>query len=156
MAMAMGGECQNGVEPIPTDTTAELGFTSLVSQAYTTVPDGGTMPLFTGGQGGSHIFATLRITGFSANVNGTVDIELTQTVTRTSDGTLLHPEFLQAVEFAPIGNDVFELPSRFVFLDALPEDLDMQSVEIEFRLRAAAQPSVSAEVQQTVILQLQS
>ncbi len=146
-----GGECQN--QPLG-EPTAELGFTNLQSETYSPILDGDVMPLFTGGQGGSHIFATIRITNFPANGNGQAEVLISQLVQRSDDGTVVH-QFDQQVDFQPIGNGVFEEASRFVFLEAIPAELHLQEVEIVFQLTSVPQPETSAEINTIVTLELQ-
>ena len=154
-ALVAGAGCpdpmMNDPDPVP---TAELGYTDLTTDAYSPVPNGATMPLYTGGQGGSHIYATLRATGFPAGGDGTVSIQLAQTATRVSNGTLLH-DFAQPVVFVPLGDGQFEVKSRFVFLDALPADLDGQAVHFVFVLTATDQPDKTVRIDETLNVDLQ-
>ncbi len=136
------------------EPTAELGYTDLDNNTFTPVPDGATMPLFTGGQGGSHIFATVRASGFPAGEDGKATIQLAQNVTLSDSGAVLH-DFTQTVSFEPIGGGLFEIASRFVFLDAVPTDLHGQNADIDFVLQSLDQPEITAQINQTVRLELQ-
>src|SRR5262245_52431345 len=85
LALALAASCPDTmmVEPDPDPApTAELGYTDPITDAFAPVPNGATMPLFTGGQGGSHIYATLRATGFPTAEDGSASIQVAQTATR--------------------------------------------------------------------------
>jgi hypothetical protein len=140
--------------PIPMAATAELGYTDIEDSTYLTVGNGATMPLFTGGQGGSHIFATVRATGFPLTPEGKAVIQLAQRVTMPAGGMVLH-DFTQTVTFEPIGSGMFEIASRFVFLDALPADLQGKTANVSFVLTSLDDPATAAQIDQTVLLQLQ-
>ncbi len=152
LALGFGGDCQNGMDPM--EPTAELGYTDPADDSYVAVPDGATMPLFTGGQGGSHIFATVRASGFPTASDGKATIQLAQSVTLSGSGEVLH-DFTQTVTFEPIGNGVFEIAERFVFLDAVPVDLHGRNAGIDFVLTSLEEPDMTARISQTVLLELQ-
>ena len=130
----------------------EIGFTDLDSGTYRVITDGQVMPLFTAFQGGSHILVTLRATGFPHAEGGT-DVEVAQTVTLLDTGDVLN-EFTQVLPFAAIEESRMERESRFVFLDALPKDIDGQTVMLSFTLTAQEDHSIVAGVNQTVVLEL--
>lgn len=143
------GEPNQPSEP----ASAELGFTDFESGAYARVSDGGVMPLFTGGQGGSHIFATLRARGFPAAENGIARIQLAEVVTRADTSEVLH-DFTQTIDFAPRDDGAVEVTSRFVFLDALPDDLDGTAATVRFVLTSADDAAIGAAIEQTIVLDL--
>ncbi len=137
----------------PPMLAAELGFTDDETLAYTRIEDGGVMPLFTGGQGGSHIFATLRATGFPTEADGTAQIRIRQRVTLESDGRVLN-EFSQIVPFQPAPDGSVEVRSRFVFLDAFPRDIDGETILVDFTLTSAVDETVTAQILQTLLVDL--
>jgi hypothetical protein len=50
---------------------------------------------------------------------------------------------------------MFEIASRFVFLDALPADLQGKTANVSFVLTSLDDPATAAQIDQTVLLQLQ-
>lgn len=156
IALAIGG-CpepgNDGGNADPTPAAFEIGYTDESTGTYSIVRGGEIMPLFTGGQGGSHIYATLRATGFPAKADGTADVLLVERVTATATGAVLH-DFQQRVNLRPLAGGTFELRSRFVFLDALPEVIDGVQARLEFSLTSELDPSRTASVTQVVILDL--
>lgn len=137
-----------------TPATVEVGFTDADTSEYTALADGDTMPLFTALQGGSHIFTTLRAEGFTPRDDGRVRVELVERVRVVATNELVHDLTTTAI-LSPIGDDVFEGASIFMFLNALPEDLDGQLVAVEFTLTAEDDDDRSAMIQQTLRLELQ-
>jgi hypothetical protein len=133
--------------------SVEFGFTD-DNGVFTAVGDDEVMPLFTSGQGGSHFFVTLRTTHFPLEDNGDALISMDENVTLESDGRVLH-NLEQVVRFVPGANGVAEVQSRFVFLDALPNELDGQTAAIDFVLTSAEDPQASVRVTQSVVMQLQ-
>ena len=134
------------------DTQVEIGFTDLDSGTYRVITDGQVMPLFTAFQGGSHIFVTLRATGFPDTEDGAVNVVVAQIVTRLDSGDVLN-EFTQTIPFTEIDESRIERESRFVFLDATPEDIDGQTVMLSFTLTAQEDDSIVAGITQTVVLE---
>jgi hypothetical protein len=158
LALASQAGCPqptDGGDPnVPSEpASAELGFTDFESGAYARVSDGGVMPLFTGGQGGSHIFATLRARGFPAGENGIVRIALAEIVTRADTSEVLH-DFTQTIDFAPRDDGAVEVTSRFVFLDALPDDLDGVTTAVRFVLTSAEDSAITTTIEQMIVLDL--
>ncbi len=134
--------------------SVQFGFTD-DNAVFTAVGDDEVMPLFTGGQGGSHFFVTLRTSHFPLEDNGDALISIDQSVTLESDGRVLHSLEQVVLRFVPGANGVAEVQSRFVFLDAQPNELDGQTAAIDFVLTSAEDPQVSVQVAQSVVMQLQ-
>lgn len=139
---------------IPSPATAVLGFTNPTTNAFQVIGPGESMPLFTGGQGGSHLFVTMRATGFPRSADGTTSIRVAQFVELGSTGQELH-NFEQAIRFEPLSDDTSEVVSRFVFLDAVPSTLDGELANLEFELISSTDDQVSVTIVQTVVLDLQ-
>lgn len=59
-----------------------------------------------------------------------------------------------AVDFAPRDDGAVEVTSRFVFLDALPDDLDGATAAVRFVLTSAEDAAITAAVEQTIVLDL--
>jgi hypothetical protein len=144
-----GGIDESG-QPVP--PSAELGYTDAVAGVFVAVADGGVMPLYTGGQGGSHIFVTIRAQGFPTDAVGNATIVVDEAVTLVDSGQVLH-DFAQTVGFSRTDGAV-EIQNRFVFLDALPDNLDGQRATLDFTLSSAGGEGVQANVTQTVELDL--
>lgn len=133
---------------------AVLGYTDPLSRAFTPVADGEVMPLYTGGQGGSHIFVTVRINGFPASDEGYASVRLDEVVTLESDGRVLH-DIEQVVRFLPVADNTMEISSRFVFLDAVPTTINGRVAIVDFGLTSEADPAVTARIRQSILLDLQ-
>ena len=135
------------------DPQVEFGFTDSDNGTYRVITDGQVMPLFTAFQGVSHILVTLRETGFPHAEDGTVNVVVAQIVTLLDTGDVLN-EFTQTIPFTEIEESRIERESRFVFLDALPEDIDGQTVMLSFTLTAQEDHSIVAGITQRVVLEL--
>ncbi len=146
-----GEVCEDFSCVASSDPQVEIGFTDLDSGTYRVITDGQVMPLFTAFQGGSHIYVTLRATGFPYSEGGT-DVEVAQTVTLLETGDVLN-EFSQVLPFAEIEESRIERESRFIFLDALQSDIDGQTVMLSFTLTAREDDSIVAGINQTVVLE---
>jgi hypothetical protein len=139
-------------EPVgPADPTVEFGFTDADTLSFVPVLEGETMPLFSSGQGGSHIFVTLRVTGFPVAPQGITEILIDEKITREFDQFVLH-DFEQVVSFTPSPDGPLEVQSRFVFLDSIPREVDGQSVFVEFTLTSTMDDSVSVNVSRSIIV----
>jgi hypothetical protein len=149
--MDPGGEPNDPVVVQPT-ATVEIGYTDQKTGAYATIGDGAVMPLFTMFQGGSHIFVTFRATGFPTAGDGTTPITLRQRIVETDTGEVLAAEITQNVRLQPLGDGRAELPSRFIFLDGLPDVLDGEMISLSFTLTSALNASYQVEVAQTMVV----
>ena len=135
-------------EPAP---AVEFGYTDDVTEAYVPVAAGEVMPLYQGFQGGSHIFVTLRATGFEPDESGQVAMVLSQRVT-VNDGARVLSDFPQEISFSEVADGVVELRSRFIFLDSVTSDIEGATALITFALVDAADPNRIARIEQTVVL----
>lgn len=153
LPLTLAGSCVPSNDETTGPAAVEFGFTDEGSGDFVPVAEGEVMPLFTGGQGGSHIFVTLRASGFPIDSDGKAGIVVAEIVSLADSGVVLH-DFTQTVAFNEIGNGQAEIRSRFVFLDALPEDLDQKTAIVDFTLSSAADPSIRAQVSQTIRLDL--
>lgn len=151
--LAIAGSCAPPADAPLGPATVEFGFTDESGGEFVPVADGEVMPLFTGGQGGSHIFVTLRAGGFPLDRENKAGIVVAEVVSLSESGEVLH-DFTQTVAFNDAGDGRVEIRSRFVFLDALPENLDGRTARIDFTLTSAEDPSITARVQQSVVLDL--
>jgi len=137
----------------PTGLTVEIGYTDETGLNYQVIPDGGVMPLFTIGQGGSHMFATLRATGFPVDEFGTANINLDEFVTLGPDQRVIH-NLSEPVTFFSIADDGVEVQSRRIVFDALPTEVDGQLISVEFTLTSVADPTINARITQTLLMDL--
>ena len=126
----------------------EIGFAN--GGPYTVVPPGGEMPVFMGPQGGIHIFATIRGTGFAPNAL----VSLTQMGTLVDNGQIIITPFTANATFtqAPGEDGVNQLLDRFIFLSALPNDVYGETALLRFTITATADPTVTATIEQEVLL----
>jgi len=137
----------------PPPVKAELGYTDQETGIYTPVGDGEVMPLFSSGQGGSHIFATLRATGFPTAEDGGADIALVEDIRLASSGISVH-DFSEIVRFETTPDGHLEAASIFMFLQILPFIADGQTVDVAISLTSAEDMEVTAQIAQTVVLSL--
>lgn len=133
---------------------AEIGYTDANGENYTVVGDGEVMPLFTSGQGGSHMYAVLRASGFPVDEDGNAEINVAQVVTLVSNAQELH-RFSTQVTFTSLDDGQLTTLERIVIFDAPPEAVDGQVLAIDFLLSSVSDPTVSARIQQTLLMQLQ-
>lgn len=145
---------ENGNDNQPDPASAEIGYTDESGLNYTVVGDGEVMPLFTSGQGGSHMFVVLHATGFPVDENGNAEINVDQLVTLGEDGRVLH-DFDAQVTFSSLEDGVLTTPERIVIFDAAPDQVDGQILSIDFVLTSVADPTVTASIQQTLLMQIQ-
>jgi len=138
----------------PVAASAEIGYTDEGGVSYTPVSDGEVMPLFTSGQGGSHMFAVIRAAGFPVDESGNAEVTLHQYATLAPDAIVVH-DFTQVVTFSRLDNGQITTPERIVIFNALPEDVDGQLITITFNLTSVADPTITTTLQQTLLMQLQ-
>ncbi len=139
-------------DPTPPMVSAELGVTT--DGAFQALGDNGAMPLFTALQGGSHMFVTIRTGGFPVESDGSAAIVLGEQVTVVSTGEVVH-DFTQTVSFAALDGGRHELAERFVFLDALPDELDGATVRVVLTLTSESDARATTTVDQALLLNLQ-
>lgn len=144
-----GDDPNDGTNELP--PSVEIGYIDEVAGTYRRVGEGEVMPLYVGFQGGSHIFVTLRATGFPTDQDGKASIVITERVTRTGTPVVLS-DFSQTVLFSLNGDGVLELPSRFVFLDSPTADINDTDAVLSFTLALESDPQVAAQVTQVVRL----
>lgn len=137
----------------PAARVVEVGYTALGDGTYHKVASGEPIPMYTALQGGSHIYVTLRVSGFPEPVNQQLKVKLVQRVTLNGTGAVLN-DFAQTVTFHQLADGRVELRSRFVFLSELPENLDGRMADLSFTLTAEPDPTAVAEVAQPVMLDL--
>lgn len=130
----------------------ELGYTDPQSDAYRKVCHDEVMPFFAGSQGGSHLFATIRATGFPVDEEGVSSIVLTETVIHSDTGQELH-RFTERVKFRLIDETTVEVESRFIFLASAPRPLDGGSADITLTLVADGDSTRRANLEQRILLQ---
>jgi len=138
----------------PTAATAEIGYTDEAGLNYAVVGNGEVMPLFTSGQGGSHMFAVLRASGFPVDENGNAEINVDQIITLDPGGRILH-DFSSQVTFSSLEVGQLTTLERIVVFEASPDDVNGQSINIAFLLTSVADPTVSAVIQQSLLMQLE-
>lgn len=149
----IGGSCTMD-QPDPNDAlpapTVEIGFTDDVTGVYTPIADGGEIPLFSGLQGGRHIFVTFRATGFEA-VGGSAAVELQEFIT-SADGADVLSDITGERTFTDIGGGVVELRSWFIFLAAPPAELENATAVLRFTLVDPTDASRQTEITRTLLL----
>ncbi len=144
---APGGDPNDTGDPL----SVELGFFDEVTGEYREIEDNGDMPLFAGLQGGRHIFATLRATGFGDASATTTDIVVDQLAT-LSDGNIELSNATNTTEFTLLDDGVFELRSWFIFLDADPPLLENAQALLTFELSDPDDPARSVRITRNVRL----
>lgn len=147
----VGGCPPDMMDPMVGPLSADFGFTDEADDSYTSVGQGEVMPLFAGFQGGSHVFVTLRASGFPTDSAGKASIRLAQRVARAGSGVALS-EFSQDVMFERNAEGVLELADRFIFLDAATPDIDETDAVMTFTLTSISNPAMTTTVTRTVRL----
>lgn len=143
----------NGNDNQPQAASAEIGYMEQGTTNYTRVEDGEVMPLFTSGQGGSHMFVVLRADGFPVDDVGDAEITVRQYITLASDERVLH-DFTQQVPFSRIDNGQIAAAERIVIFAARPEEVNGQIVNILFTLTSVEDPTIAATIEQTLLMTL--
>ncbi len=155
-----GQVCTEGVcEEAPiAEPRLEIGYTNSATGGYRVIGEGGIMPLFTAGQGGGHVFVTLRLTGFGPPMDGIVGAIVSQRVVLVEEGGIqvLH-DFTQsgALPFRETepGSGVYELMSRFVFLDVVPTFIDRRPLLFTFTATQFDNAAITATLEQNIIVE---
>ncbi|MCB9851010.1 MAG: hypothetical protein H6817_09950 [Phycisphaerales bacterium] len=142
----------NGPDPVDSKVV-EIGYTDLDSEVYAALGEGATMPLFTAFQGGSHVYVTIRARGFPMDAGDATDLSLEEIIRVVATDEIIH-QFSQVVSFSAIDADTLEVASRFMFLNATPDELDGATVRVELHIAAIGVDS-SKDFAQSVLLQLQ-
>jgi hypothetical protein len=148
-ACGFGLVCVDGA-CVGVDTpVAQIGQVNAASGDYLVTPDGATMPLYTFGQGGGHMFVSIRVAGISAPPDGTLDVSYE--IVRPSDSVVLSA-FQQMVHFDSLEGGILEAPGRVIFLNDFPELLHEDTIRCSFVVTSPVDPAQRATVNQTLIL----
>lgn len=144
-----GMDCVNSVCDSPSaGATMELGY--LENDQFDLIQDGGVMPLFFGFQGGgSHMFATLRVTGLSADV----DIDISWEVTWPAmNRVLATADTFFAVSSATEDDNVVLVQDQFVLMNELASVLNNETLDVSFTINNRATGEVVASVMQSIVV----
>lgn len=144
-ACGFGLVCVEGDCTPVTDPMGEIGYTDDQTNDYAPTPDGSIMPIFTFGQGGSHMFVTLRVAGLDVPPDGT--LEVSYEITHTDDDSELSA-FSQLTQFSALGEGAFEASRRVIFLSAFPEVLHGDIVRCSFVVTSPDDVTQSVTIEQ--------
>lgn len=148
--------CSNGFDCIAGACVEAVGVRmdlGIMDQStFVRVEEGGDMPLFFGFQGsGSHIFASLELTGISPDANA----EASWRATRISDGELIATaDGFDARLSQAEGASVVLIQNQFIFFTAEASDIDGERIELTFTITDTLTDEVVAEVTREVIVRL--
>lgn len=145
-----GEVCRDGKCNQASSSAAEIGYTDPAG-VYQEIKDGDNMPLFNMNQGGSHLYVTVRATGFPPPMEGVVGITLRQRVEVPELMEVPH-DFTANLPFTPIEDGRIEFPRRFVFFAIRPFELDGKDAVVTFTLTAFDDPTISVVVERMVVL----
>lgn len=149
-ACGFGQVCHEGSCVPATDPAVQLGYTDESLDDYIAKPDGATMPLYTFGQGGGHMFVTIRVAGLAVPADGALDVGYE--ITRPADNTMLS-SFSQLTQFDSLGGGVFEASRRVIFLNDFPELLHQDTIHCMFVVTSPMDAAQTVTVEQTLILE---
>lgn len=137
---------------VPVDTAEDpCNVDDDVERTYETLPEGGSLPVCTLGQGGIHTFISFRVTGFSLEQS----LSYRRSMTYVDDGSEVLPEstiplnpfFLTELEGGVIeGFDVFD------FLLGVPGDADGREAILNVEIIDDSDPPITASISQTIVL----
>jgi hypothetical protein len=137
--MGCGPDCIDGL--------ASIGV--MVNGAtYVPFEDGDDMPLFHGPQGGIHIFVTIRGVGFAPNSL----VDFTQSGVLVESERVIISQATTTATFSEIAPGLNQIQDRFVFVQALPAEVDDQLVRLTFRVTDRTNPTITASVTQSVTI----
>lgn len=136
---------------VPTDQPAvEFGYTDNQTDTYAALGEGDSMPYFTLGQGGSHMFVTIRAAGVTPGPGGTLDI--TYIMTRQTDGSVLSG-FNESTEFSPVEDGILEANRRLVLISEFPNAINGAGAVLLVRVTSPTDPAQSASIEQPLVLE---
>jgi hypothetical protein len=152
-ACATGKSCADGSCTPVDEPQIQFGVTDEDPGVFTPISEGGDMPIFTFGQGGSHMFVTIRAAGF--DVGDEQMLEITYIMFWQVDNSALSG-FAEITGFSPIGNGVFEARRRIVFISEFPEALDGTPADLSLIVESTVDSDQFARVEHAVNLVLAS
>jgi hypothetical protein len=141
--------CQDGACTPVNVPQCQLGYTDEATDEYSATPDGATMPLFTFGQGGGHMFVTIRVAGLTVPSDGTLEVDYE--ITRPEDSTVLS-EFNQLTHFSSLDGGIFEASRRVIFLNDFPELLHGDTIRCTFVIASPEDVGQTVSIDQTLVL----
>ncbi|MEK6676758.1 MAG: hypothetical protein AABZ47_14030 [Planctomycetota bacterium] len=145
----MGQVCNMGVCAPADPPQAEFGFTNEQTDVCTALTDGGRLPYFTLGQGGSHTFFTIRVAGISTSADERLDVSYR--MIRRTDGFVLI-DFQQRTSFVPLDDGTLEAERRLVFILEFPDLLDGVMVDGTFVVTSPIEPTQTVTIEQSLVL----
>lgn len=145
-----GEECRDGVCVAVNLARVEVGFTDEDTDEYSIVSDGAVMPIFTFGQGGAHMFATLRVTGIAPDDDGTLLV--TYIMIDQADSSAL-AGFEEVTDFVSLGENTFEAKRRIVFISRFPEVIDGATVDLRVIVESPTDSEERVSIEQSLLLE---
>jgi hypothetical protein len=139
----------NGNDPmIPNSPSGAMQLEIGVANGspYAPLASNGDMPVFSGGQGGFHIFPSFHLTGFAPGAN----LNLTSSGTMVNGGATVVQEFTFSAQFEDIGGGVNELIDWFVPIILLRSEVVGEQAVLSFEVWDVNDPSARASAERTV------
>jgi hypothetical protein len=137
----------------------EFGYTDSATGSYRRIGEGEVMPLFTAGQGGGHVYLTIRLRGFGPPRDGIVAAYVSQNVVLVEDGGVLELHDFTQIGALPFheteeGSGVYQLVSRFIFLDVVPSYIEGQPLLFTFTVTRSDAPTTQITLEQNMVVEL--
>lgn len=146
-----GKTCVEGFCTPVDEAEVQFGFTNEDTGEFSPIVDGGVMPIFTFGQGGSHMYITVRAAGFEVPDDQTLSV--TYILFWQVDGSALSG-FEEIIEFTPLGDGVYEAQRRIVFISEFPEVADGTAADLTIIVESLENPDQRIRLEAMVNLEL--
>lgn len=146
-----GETCVEGFCTPVDEAEVQFGFTNEDTGEFTPITDGGVMPIFTFGQGGSHMYITVRAAGFEVPEDQTLSV--TYILFWQVDGSALSG-YEEIIEFSPLGDGVYEAQRRIVFISEFPEVADGTAADLTIIVESLENPEQRIRLEAMVNLEL--
>ncbi len=142
---APGIEPQPPLDAPPNPVALEIGLRN--GAPYRALEPGGEMPIFTGGQGGFHVFVTIRVTGLPAGAAAS----LTRSGRLADSGAIVISEQTVRVAFTEVEPGVNEVRDLFVFLNNTLAQVVGREGILSFEVVSEADPTLTASTDLRVV-----
>lgn len=144
---ALGDNCEGGA--CISAGGLDIEYREGVGALSTLVPEGGTVTVFRGFQGGIHIFATLRASGLPASLDVMVQIA----ITLVGNGTAVASARTERIVFVDVEGGFTEGQNIFIGFDqAGPGDLDGKEARIDFTVTDPSDQTRTVTLSQRILL----
>jgi hypothetical protein len=133
-------------EPPAVVASLEMGLAN--GEPYRALADGDEMPVYSGAQGGIHMFLSYQTSGFPTGVF----LEMGQSGSFTDTGAAAIPTRTQIVRFDDIGGGVGQILDRFTVMAVSPGAADGREATLSFTVLDPSTPGRSATATVRVLM----